>query len=132
MGVQDNTMPTTTDEPAAIPHKVLHVGIPFYTDQECRQQVPNATILILEPIDPDDDIKELDVVPTTRHYQVGQLVQWLLYKDNVWEECWYRNPETGAIERAWKRCVEFTGPVLSDKAVAELVQQQAPGKGRIN
>jgi hypothetical protein len=116
--VEDPTIPGEVDEMPAIPHRVLYVDLPFYSDPECTKEVTDGRLMILEPIDPDDPIKELDAVPTRKKYAVGQLLEWDLYKDKMWDECWYRHPETGKIERAWKLHVEFIGKVVSARAQA--------------
>ena len=110
--------PGQTDTMPAIPHKVLHAGLPFYADRECKTQVPDATLLILQALDPDDPVQELDVAPTRRNYTAGQIVEWDLSNKKLWEKAWYRNPESGEIEPAWNSHVEFTGRVVSEKAIA--------------
>jgi hypothetical protein len=42
-----------------------------------------------------------------------------LNNKQLWEESWYRNPETGQIERAWTLHVEFVGQVLSQQTLKE-------------
>ncbi len=108
--------PQTTDKMPVVPHKVLHTDLPFYTDANCSQQVGNARICILRPLDP-DGFDELEVVPTTMSYRPGQYLSWKLFKDNVWEECYYRNPKTGQVEQAWTMHVEFVGEVISEQAI---------------
>jgi hypothetical protein len=125
--IEDPAIPDEVDEMPAIPHRVLYVDLPFYSDPECTQETKDGRLMILEPIDPDDPVKELDVVPTRKKYAVGQLLEWDLYKDKMWEESWYRHPETGKIERAWKLHVEFIGRVVSERAQVAL-----GGEGRVN
>ena len=110
--------PGQTDSMPAIPHKVLHAGLPFYSDPECKKQVPDATLIILQALDPDDPIQELDIAPTRWQYTAGQIVEWDLSNKKLWEKSWYRNPESGQIEQAWNFHVEFIGRVVSDKALA--------------
>jgi hypothetical protein len=126
--IQDPSVPEIVDEMPAIPHRVLYADLPFYSDPECTQEVKDGRLMILEAIDPDDPIKELDVVPTRKKYAVGQLLAWDLYKDKMWETCWYRHPETGNIERAWKLHVEFIGKVVSERAQAAFREEDASGQ----
>ena len=100
-----------------VPYRVLYADIPFYSDSECTQEVVAARIAILDALDPDDELKELDVVPSLNRYEPGQLVRWTLDNKNLWEESWYKNPETGQIERAWTIHVEFIGQVLTQQAL---------------
>jgi len=105
--------PDETDEMPIVPYRVLYSDIPFYSDPECKNEVPEARIAILEMLDPDDKVKELDVVPVLKKYKPGQLLRWNLNNKTEWEESWYRHPKTGQIERAWSLHVEFTGAVIS-------------------
>ena len=109
--------PQYSDEMPVVPYRVLYADIPFYSDSECTQEVVAARIAILDALDPDDELKELDVVPSLNRYEPGQLVRWTLDNKNLWEESWYKNPETGQIERAWTIHVEFIGQVLSQQAL---------------
>ncbi len=109
--------PGVTDTMPVVPHKVIYSGIPFYTDREGKNEVADGKIVVLLPLDP-DGFQMLDAVPSRKNYQPGQYLNWQLNKDKLWEECYYRNPETGQIEQAWTMHVEFVGKVLSEKAIA--------------
>ena len=111
------TVPGTIDRMPVVPYRVLHNEIPFYSDSECTQEVPDGKIVILEALDPDDSYKEHDVLPTLKEYEIGQLVDWRLDNKHVWEESWYQNPETAKIERAWILHVGFVGNVISEHCV---------------
>jgi len=111
------TVPATTDWMPVVPYRVLHNEIPFYSDPECKQEVPDAKIVILEALDPDDSYKELDVLPTLKKYEIGQLVDWNLNNKRIWEKSWYQNPETTKIERAWILHIEFVGNVVSENCI---------------
>lgn len=111
-------IPETTDEVPVVPYRVLYVELPFYMDPECTREVTDARIVVLEAQDPSDPPLEKDVVPSRKRYQVGQMVTWSLNNKKSWEEAWYRNPETGRIERAWTMHVEFIGEVIDPAAFA--------------
>lgn len=111
--------PEQTDAMPIVPYRVLYADIPFYSDAECKKEVAEARISILEALDPDDELVEWDVVPSLNRYEPGQLLQWTLNNKQLWEESWYRNPETGQIERAWTLHVEFVGQVLSQQTLME-------------
>jgi len=118
--------PGQTNELPALPHRVLYSNIPFYSDPECKQQVTDGTILILQSLDPDDPVQELDIAPTRKSYQSGQIVAWDLNNKKLWEKAWYRDPETGEIEQAWTFHVEFIGKVVNQEVVtanAEKLQK---------
>lgn len=111
--------PEETDELPFIPYRVLYTDIPFYEDPACEQEVTDARIAILEAIDPDDERMEVDVLPTRKHYQPGQLVTLNLNNKRLWEQCWFRNPETQQIEQAWTLHVEFIGQIINEKTLEE-------------
>ncbi len=111
--------PEETDELPFIPYRVLYSDLPFYDDPACENEVTDACIAILEALDPDDELMELDVLPTRKEYQPGQLVTLTLNNKRLWEECWYRNPETLQIEQAWTLHVEFIGQVINEKTQEE-------------
>jgi len=115
-GSLDQT-PETTDEMPVVPHKVLYAGIPCYSDKECTQQVEGVSIYVLQPLE-SDGFPVVDVVPSRLSFEVGQYLTWRLNKDELWEDCYYRNPDTGMIEKAWTIHVEFVGRVVSDQSVA--------------
>ncbi len=117
-GIQEGENPGETDHMPIVPLRVLHTGLPIYTDKNCRRRAAKGEIAILLPLDP-DAFKILDVVPTCKKYQVGQYLTWQLDKDQLWEECYYRNPESGQVEQAWTMHVEFVGRVISPKTLAE-------------
>lgn len=114
----DMTSQKTTQLPV-VPYRVLYAEIPFYSDSECRDQVPDARIAILKALDPDNSYVEPDIVPTLKKYKTGQLLNWSLNNKRVWEECWYRNPETNKIEQAWTLHVEFDGKQISERTIKE-------------
>ena len=119
IGVPTQRDPGKTDEMPVVPYRVLYANIPFYSDAECKKEVKAAKIAILEALDPDDELAELDVVPSLNRYEPGQLVQWTLNNKQLGEESWYKNPESRKIERAWTIHVEFVGQVLSHQVLKE-------------
>lgn len=112
--------PPMTDEMPVVPHRIIHTGLVFYYDEGCKDQVDDGHILILEPLDPDDAIHELDVVPTQLDYQQGQLVYFQTDHHKMWDACWFHNPISGKVEKAWNVvAASFVGPVISQQAVAK-------------
>ena len=81
--------------------------------------MPDARIAILEALDPEDQLLELDVLPTRKDYHPGQLVTLRLNNKRLWEESWFRNPETQQIEQAWALHVEYIGQRISEKTLEE-------------
>lgn len=119
--------PQTTDLVPIVPYKVLHSGLPFFSDPECQEQVEKARICILLALDPEDRVVEPDIVPTFGEYPEGAYVAWSLDSKKLWEGCWFRNPETAQIEKAWNFHVLFTGAVIAADALEaekERIQQQ--------
>ncbi len=120
--VTEGRQPGVTDVVPVVPHKVLYTDIPFFTDKECTQEVAGARIAVLQPLDP-DGFQLIDIVPTTKEYAPGQYLSWQLNKENLWEECYFRNPVNGQIEQAWTMHVEFIGRIISDQALAKDKQR---------
>jgi hypothetical protein len=114
---QDPREPTVTSKVPLVPFKVLATDIPFYQDQECTDEVSEAHIVILQALDPDDQIQELDIVPTTKSYKPGMYVSLAFDNKKLWENCWFKDPETNEIQRAWRIHVNFIGEVVSPTAV---------------
>ncbi len=110
------TEPGTTSTMPIVPYRVLISDIPFYADPECKKEVEGARIAILRPLDP-DGFDELDIVPCRKQYAPGQYLTWHLNNKKLWEDCFYQNPFSGKVERAWTIHVEFLGLVISDETV---------------
>ena len=111
--------PDETDELPMIPYRVVYSDLPFYDDPDCQNEVPDARIAILEALDPEDQLLEQDVLPTRQDYHPGQLVTLRLNNKRLWEESWFRNPETQQIEQAWALHVEYIGQRISEKTLEE-------------
>jgi hypothetical protein len=106
-------------EPAR-PYRVLHADLPFYSDPKCLIAVPDARLVVLRCEDRMQTHQPIECMPVRKNYRQGQLVGWDLNNKKLWETAYYRNPETGEIERAWAQAVEFTGPVVNlEKGVQE-------------
>jgi hypothetical protein len=105
-----------TENVPTLPFKVIASQIPFYTDEDCENEVNDARIVIVKALDPDDEIQELDIMPSTQEYQSGQYVTLGLEHKRVWDACWYRDPENGEVTQAWKVHVNFIGEVISPSA----------------
>ena len=109
--------PGITSEMPVVPNKVLVANISFYSDEACKELVEGAKIVILRPLEP-EGFDVLDVVPSTKHYSVGQYVTWQLNNKKQWENCYYRSPFTGKTEIAWSMHVEFVGKVINEQTVS--------------
>lgn len=107
----------TTKNVPLVPFKVVEAGIPFYNDQACTDMVEDACIYILQALDPDDPIMELDIVPSTNYYEKGSYV--ILGYDNkkLWENNWFRDPDTGEVQKAWSLHTNFIGEKILPEAI---------------
>ena len=105
--------PGEIDWMPARPYRVVHSDLPFYSDPECRIEVPGARLIVLECADSSQAHKPIECMPTLKRYRAGQLVQWDLSSKRQWETAWYINPDTGQKEKAWSRSVEFMGKVAA-------------------
>jgi len=104
--------PGTMKEMPARPYRVLRADLPFYSDPECRVKVNDASLIVLKSEDPEQKHSVQECMPTRKKYEVGQLVQWDLNNKKIWQNCWYKNPESGAAERLWIQAVEFIGKIV--------------------
>ena len=109
----DTREPAETNTVPLVPFKVLATGIPFYRDQECKDEVSDARIVIIQALDPDDQIQELDIVPTTKDYERGSYVTLAFDNKKLWEHCWFKDPESDEVQQAWRIHVNFIGEVIS-------------------
>lgn len=107
--------PGETREMPARPYRVLHAGLPFYSDAECRAEIKEARLLVLNCEDPNQKHQTVECMPSRKRYSQGQVVQWELDKEQVWDAAWYLNPDTGKNEKAWARAVEFVGRIVRGK-----------------
>jgi hypothetical protein len=108
-----NPNPECTDRMPARPYRVLHADLPLYSDPECKMRVEDANLIVLRSEDPRQQHQVQECVPTRKKYKSGQVVQWDLNNKKVWQNCWYRNPETGNGEKAWVQAVEFIGKIVT-------------------
>jgi len=104
--------PGETREMPARPYRILHADVPFYSDAECRSEIKWGRLLVLNCEDPCQKHQTVECMPTRKRYSQGQIVQWELDKDRVWDRAWYVNPDTGKKEKAWARAVEFVGRIV--------------------
>lgn len=118
----DPSEPHVTDKLPVVPFKVLEVDIPFYRDQGCKDRVEDATLAILQALDPEDDIQELDIVPTTKRYEKGSYVTMNLDNKKLWEDCFFLDPETGQVRKAWQIHVNFIGSLIAPEVVEKEKQ----------
>ncbi len=114
---EPSTTPPTTTKVPLVPFKVLETDIPFFLDEECTQRIPDATLAIIQALDPDDEVQELDVVPTTLDYRKGQYVTLAFDNKKLWEDCYYRDPDGGDVTKAWRIHVNFIGEVIDPQAI---------------
>jgi len=109
--------PEIVDSVPLVPFKVIDTDIPFFRDKDCQEMVEDARLIILQALDPDDEILEWELAPTTREYKKGDYVTMDLDSKKLWEESWYRDPRSGKIERAWRIHVNFIGNRISESAL---------------
>jgi hypothetical protein len=104
--------PSVLRQMPARPYKVLHADLPVYSDSSCKAETNGVRMVILRCEDPKQTHRPTECMPSRKRYSKGQVVSWELNNKSVWNEAWYRNPETGKPEKAWSRAVEFEGRVV--------------------
>jgi hypothetical protein len=104
--------PGITNEMPARPYRVLHADLPLYSDPECKMKVKDASLIVLKSEDPKQQFAVQECMPTRKKYQIGQLVRWDLNNKEMWQNCWYKDPDSGSITMAWVQAVEFIGKIV--------------------
>jgi hypothetical protein len=64
---------------------------------------------IMSQVKSDEVDKLIRVFPTTKPYERGRYVTWAWNMTRVFDEMWYRDKTTGAIQTAWLKSAEFIG-----------------------
>ena len=103
----------------ARPYRVLLVDLPLYSDSSCQLKIEDSSLIVLKSEDPEQKHSVEEVMPTRKKYKVGQLVQWDLNNKKVYPNSWYKNPESGEIERAWIQAVEFIGKIVASDSAGQ-------------
>jgi hypothetical protein len=101
--------PEIVSKMPARPYRVLHAGLKFYSDPECKSEVKDATLAVLRADDPMQTHHPIECMPTRKIYAKDQILQWDINHKVQWDHSWYVNPDTGHSEKAWTRAVEFVG-----------------------
>jgi hypothetical protein len=88
--------------------RVLHAGLPLYRDKEATEEVSGKAGVILLISSRSLATESLFPAPIEAGYQPGQLLSWEWANEEI-AECWYRDPKTGLIVRAWQTAPLFAG-----------------------
>lgn len=111
---KEDNRPAVTETFPAVPNRVLHVGLTLYKDESCSQPYERGSGMIIEPLDPEDQLFELDILPTTLEYEPGQYVQFETNHHKMWDAAWFHNPISDKVEKAWNvAAAEFVGPLIA-------------------
>ncbi len=103
----------------AIPHESIRVrtaDIPLYEDAVGQRTRAQVWGVLLDVTSPGGAQREVRMVPTTRreYYRIGMRVAWDFDVSRIWDESWYRSPDSDSIELAWNSAAEFTGEPIVD------------------
>jgi hypothetical protein len=97
----------------AIPHEINHVhdpGVPVYEDSSLTRPRTGVLGVVLETRSPGGARTDFRIYPSTRtDYQKGQRVSWEWNMTRVFDQSWYRDPQTGEVKEAWTSSTEFAG-----------------------
>jgi hypothetical protein len=117
--------PGEVDYTPVRPYRVLHAGLPFYSDPECKMEVRGARLVVLRCEDPRQKHNVIECMPTRKNYRQGQLVLWEIDNRNQWGKSWYVDPDTGRIEGCWGLAVEFIGRAVREGSAASAARSDA-------
>lgn len=100
---------------------VLATDIPLFADEDATQPIADARGIMLRTVAPGAQRTETRrIFPTTRnHFRVGEEVAWVWGDSWQWGAAWYRDPETGKIQKGWDGSLEFIGTPIDDPVPAE-------------
>lgn len=102
----------------AMPRETSFVYIPnidIFEDEKLETRIENIIGVMLKTISPGGVSSTLKVFPTTKNnYEKGKEVSWEWNLGLKLGPAWYKNPETGNIEKAWDSSAEFIGRHLDD------------------
>jgi hypothetical protein len=85
--------------------------VPFFSDNLATQEVEGAHAVLLDASSQEGNHRSV-AYPTTKEYEIGQVVSWEWNLKKVWGSAWYREPQTGAIKHGWDSAAEFVGRPL--------------------
>jgi hypothetical protein len=88
---------------------VYRSAVPVFKDSQCISLREDVKGIILETVSPEGNSLGKHIYPSTVTYPAGTHVSWEWSSGNSWNETWYRNPDSGEIELAWSRALEFIG-----------------------
>ena len=102
----------------AIPREksvVLYPTVTVYSDPGCTTELKGVKGVILETRSPGGARTSRRIYPSTRtHFKKGKQVSWEWNLQNVWNQAWYRDPESDEIKSAWHSAGEFIGRHLDE------------------
>jgi hypothetical protein len=84
--------------------------VPLYADASAMVADPHVRGVFLQPITVAPP--EPAIYPTTRGYNVGDMVTWRYDIEERIGPFWYRDPATGDIRKAWDKSAAFIGDVV--------------------
>ncbi|HRH16974.1 MAG TPA: hypothetical protein PLS22_05925 [Aquabacterium sp.] len=94
---------------------VYHPGVEVFKDPGCSIPWQNTKGVILETETPGGTQRFFRIFPTTRaHFQTGRRVAWEWGSGTIWNDAWYKDPDSGEIKLAWNSSMEFVGRHLED------------------
>lgn len=95
-------------------YEVYHPCVDVYEDAGGLRVRAEVKAVVLQATDRNLK-KTLYVFPTTKtSYQKGKRVSWEWNMGRVVGESWFRHPDTGKIEPAWRSAAEFIGRNLDE------------------
>ena len=94
---------------------VYKTNIELYLDKNLTQKSQKGQGIMLTTYSPGRSIKTYRIFPTTKtHFIEGQKVAWEWSFDNIWDECFYKDPVTNEVKSAWGSSAEFIGRTIED------------------
>jgi hypothetical protein len=91
-------------------HVVRHPAVDVFADARgIARRATDAVVIENVAGEP-----SMQVFPTRRDYVEGQTVAWEWDFTTIWDESWYRDPDSGEIKYAWTSSAEFAGRPIEE------------------
>ena len=91
-------------------HYIEKIHVPLFSDEYCKNPTEKGFGIILKSISPGNTKINYQIFPTLKNYEyTGIEVTWEWNMGDIWQECYYRDPNTNEIKQAWGSSAEFIG-----------------------
>jgi hypothetical protein len=90
---------------------VYEVDVDLFSDDECRNAIPDVKGVMIEKVGPQGTRIETRILPTAKqgYYREGTRVTWEWNVARLYSKAYYVDPDTKERRMAWESSAEFSG-----------------------